>query len=55
MLQDKISDSTKGNVLNALETRVLKPMDRHFAGDSEILRRHSWKDGENNCIEILLS
>ena len=55
MLQDKISDSTKAIVLNALETRVLKPMDRHFAGDSYILRRHSWKDGENNCIEILLS
>ena len=49
MLQDKISDSTKANVLNAIETRVLKPMDRHFAGDPDILRRHSWKDAENNC------
>ena len=48
MLADKISDSTKTNVLNALETRVLEPMDRHFAGDPDILRIHGWKDGENN-------
>jgi hypothetical protein len=43
MLGDKISISTRANVINALETRILKPMDRHFDGDPDILRRHGWK------------
>ena len=40
MLENKISSSTKNNVLNAIETRIIKPMDKHFAGDPDILRRH---------------
>ena len=43
MLGDKISESTRTNVMNTLETRILKPMDRHFDGDPDILRRHGWK------------
>ena len=48
MLGDKLSETTKSNVMNALETRILKPMDRHFEGDPDILKRHGWKDSENN-------
>ena len=48
MLGDKISESTRQNVLNAIETRVLKPMDQHFSGDKNILSRHWWKDRESN-------
>ena len=49
MLGDKISISTKTSVLNAIETRILKPMDLQFSGDADILKRHSWwKDTENN-------
>ena len=48
MLDEKISESTKTNVLNAIETRVLKPMDRHFDGDEDILKRHWWKDRVSN-------
>ena len=48
MLGDKISESTKLNVLNAIETRVIKPMDLHFAGNKEVLSRHWWKDRESN-------
>ena len=45
---DKISETTKTNVLNAIENRILKPMDRHFNGDPDILRRHSWRNLPNN-------
>jgi hypothetical protein len=48
MLDDKISESTKLNVLNAIETRVIKPMDLHFAGDKNILNKHWWKDSLGN-------
>jgi hypothetical protein len=49
MLEDKISESTRKNVLNAIETRVLKPMYMHFEGNPDILRRHWWKDRASNC------
>ena len=43
MLGEKISVETKVNVLNAIETRIIKPMDLHFAGNKDILNRHWWK------------
>ena len=49
MLNDKLSESTKQNVINALETRILKPMDLHFNGDPDILKRHAWSTRQNNC------
>jgi hypothetical protein len=48
MLENKISEATKVRVLNAIETRVIKPMDLHFAGDKNILARHWWKDRQDN-------
>ena len=43
MFSEKISDFTKNNCLNAIDKRMIQPMDRHFAGDPDILRRHWWK------------
>ena len=48
MLGDKISAQTKLNVLNAIETRVIKPMDLHFAGDKTLLGKHYWRDTLDN-------
>ena len=48
MLRDKISMQTRTNVLNAIKTRVIKPMDLHLARNQTILQKHWWKDAPEN-------
>ena len=48
MLEDVISNYTKNNILNTINTRVTTAMDRHFAGDKIILNKHWWKDTTDN-------
>ena len=53
MLGHKISESTKINVFNAIETRILKPMDLQFSGDADIIKRHSWWISTQNNWNIV--
>ena len=55
MLEDKISSQTKNNVLNAINTRVIKPMDLHLAGNQTILKKHWWKNAPENLNVVCWS
>jgi hypothetical protein len=55
MFEEKLSQATKTNVLNALNERIFQPMRLSFANDTWIKTKHFWEDKDNNWNAVCWS
>ena len=55
MFEEKLSQETKTNILNALNERIFNPMRLSFANDTWIKGKHFWEDKDNNWNPVCWS